>query len=174
MLRAYAFESSKVWSQSKRFAFALDIHVNELSLPVLTAVSLQAQEMQLRILELERTVTHSHIASPHQESVHDLELQHEFLPTSASQLSHILLPGTPNEGVGGPWIIGNKRHPELTGRAMRDVAVQVQLSLSQAATSHAQGHVEVQTDVCEMSDRSSSPLPPPPPIRDEDDGKCTL
>ena len=160
-----------MWSQSKRFVFALDIHLNELSLPVLTAVSLQAQEMQLRILELEQTVTHSHIASPHQESMHDLELQHEFLPTSASQLSHILLPGTPNEGVGGPWIIGNKRHPELTGRAVRDVAVQVQLSPPRAAPSHSQGHVEVQTDVHETSDRSSSPLATPPPIKDEDDGE---
>ena len=142
---------------------------------LLTRVSLQAQELQQRILELEPK--HSHVVSPHQEVVNNSEqiLQRECLHTGASQLSTAVLPGTPNcitnEGLGGAWIIGNKRHPELTGRAVRDVAVQVQLSPPRAAPSHSQGHVGVQTDVHETSDRSSSPLATPPPIKDEDDGE---
>jgi len=142
---------------------------------LLTRVSLQAQELQQRIRELEQK--HSHVVSPHQEVVNNSEqiLQRECLPTGASQLSTAVLPGTPNcitnEGLGGAWIIGNKRHPELTGRAVRDVAVQVQLSPPRAAPSHSQGHVEVQTDVHETSDRSSSPLATPPPIKDDDDGE---
>ncbi len=95
-------------------------------------------------------------------------------PAQTEAVHTAMQPGRPNEGMGGPWIIGRKTYPELNGRAVRDVAVQAHITPPPPAVLQRQEHVHVQTNVCETSDRGCSPVPAPPHIKEEDDGKTSL
>jgi hypothetical protein len=150
-------------------------------------VCLQVQELQKRIQELEDRILDQRLFESSASLgvgalVSDPSMQPEcmssiaFRPDSTPQLNTLknLELVTPNDGLGGAWIIGNQRYPELKGRAMRDAGVQVQFSPPPvAAMSHLQEHAQVQTDNRETIDRASSPLPAPPPAHNADDGKRT-
>ncbi len=122
-------------------------------------------ELQHRILELEErnSLELDHNNSQPTASPRD---RISFFEDMRQQGAHLT-----SDGVGGPWVIGHIRHPPLKGRAMRDVGVQVHLSLPSSSALQSQGHAQVQTDALETSDRSSSPLPVLPPNKDADVGK---
>jgi hypothetical protein len=89
----------------------------------------------------------------------------------SSQLNCTIPRGAANAGDAGPWMVGPTRYPELNGRPMRDAGVQVQLSTSVTdVVSVLHEHVQVQTEVCEKFDRSSSPVPSPPASNVGDEG----
>jgi hypothetical protein len=139
----------------------------------------QVQELQQRILDLEQKHPESTISSGECRPAHEQnsETMQKDPSSETLQMDHLNLSlptNAPNEVTGGPWIIGNKRYPELKGRALRDVAVQVQLSQLSCSAPCSQGHAETQTEVARTNDRSSSPLPAPPPVRDDDVGKLVV
>ncbi len=134
----------------------------------------QVQELEKRISELERQRNESAASLGDRELVSEemdcLAVQPQDVSAYASELECIYTPG---EGMAGAWVIGHQRHPELKGRAMRDTGVQAEFfPPPAAAAAHLQGHVLVQTDVCEKADRSTSPLPAPPPVKETDDGEA--
>jgi hypothetical protein len=138
----------------------------------------QVQELEKRISELEqqRSVSASTASLGDRGLVFEqtdcLTMQPQCFSAGASELECNPQQDMLSEGMTGPWIIGRQRYPELKGRGMRDAGVQAEFSPPPAAAAaHLQGHVLVQTDVCETVDRSSSPLPLPPPSKDADDGK---
>lgn len=160
VLRAYAFESSKVRFHCARPQQCFGC------LPLSHRVlSLQVLELQHRVLQLQRLHCDSAPASEVTEAVRAAE-------NSAQHQCAAIQRDTSHEGTGGPWIIGRKSHPELSGRAVRDVAVQAHAASPPAAVSQPQAHAHVQTDACETSDRACSPLPATAQIKEEDDGRA--
>ena len=129
-------------------------------------LSLQVLELQHRVLQLQQSHCHSTVTPPSQqtEAVRAAE-------NSAQHQCAVIQCDTSQEGTGGPWIIGRKSHPELSGRAVRDVAVQAHAP-PPPAVSQPQLHAHVQTDACETSDRACSPLPEAAHIKEEDDGRA--
>jgi hypothetical protein len=150
----------------------------------------QVQDLQKRISELEQLRFES-AAVPTRE-YDALSSRHPLQPprvssTGYSQQSCTIQPGATNAGDcnvtpdssskpivphdAGAWIVGPTRYPSLNGRPMRDAGVQAQLSTSVTdAVSVRQEHVQVQTEVCEKFDRSSSPVYSPPASKDGDEG----
>ena len=140
-----------------------------------TRCCLQVQQLQQRILEIEQTNStelerkNSQVNTSLGSSafVSEQTAQQEALEPKVAQESD-----TASEALGGAWIIGHSRHAALKGRAMRDVGVQVHLSLPSTSTLRPQGHVQMQTDAPDTRNRSSSPMHVAPPSKtDVDDGK---
>lgn len=138
----------------------------------------QVQDLQKRVSELEQLRFASSASSTRE---YDAKSSHHslqppgFSSIESSQLNCATQPDATNAGVAGPWIVGTTRYPELSGRPMRDAGVQVQLSTSVTdVVSVLQEHVQVQTEVCETCDRSSSPVHSPPASTVGEEGLLTV